>query len=77
MELKNCRIGVLLEDYLLRRRITDLLLQNGAIVRCARDETEMTGLSPNYQLKMMKGRMYSSYASGFLDQNSKRLPSRS
>ena len=44
MELKNCRIGVLLEDYLLRRRITDLLQQNGAIVHCARDEAEMAEL---------------------------------
>ena len=25
MELKNSRVGVLLEDYLLRRRLTDLL----------------------------------------------------
>ena len=41
MDLKNCKIGVLLEDYLLRRRITDLLRQNGAIVHCARDEDEM------------------------------------
>ncbi len=32
MELKNCRIGVLLEDYLLRRSITDLLRRNGARV---------------------------------------------
>ena len=29
MDLKNCRIGVLLEDYLLRRRITELLMRNG------------------------------------------------
>ena len=41
MELKNCRIGVLLEDYLLRRRITDLLR---AIVHCARDEEGMVEL---------------------------------
>ena len=44
MELKNCRIGVLLEDYLLRRRITELLMRNGAIVHCARDEEEMAEL---------------------------------
>ncbi len=35
MELRSFGVGVLLEDYLLRRRITDLLLQNGAIVHCA------------------------------------------
>ena len=44
MELKNCRIGVLLEDYLLRRRITELLMRNGAIVHCARNEEEMGDL---------------------------------
>ena len=44
MELKNCKIGMLLEDYLLRRRITDLLRQNGAVVHCARDEAELLEL---------------------------------
>ena len=44
MELKNCRIGVLLEDYLLRKRLTDWLRDNGAIVHCARDEAEMEEL---------------------------------
>ena len=44
MELKNCRIGVLLEDYLLRWRIADLLRKNGAIVHCAKDEEEMAEL---------------------------------
>ena len=44
MQLKNCRIGVLLEDYLLRQRITDLLMRNGAVVHCARDEEEMAEL---------------------------------
>ena len=50
MELKNCRIGVLLEDYFLRRRITDLLLQNGAIVHCASDEAERERLSKGMNL---------------------------
>ena len=44
MDLKNCKIGMLLEDYLLRRRFTDLLRQNGAVVHCARDEAEMEEL---------------------------------
>ena len=44
MELKNCRIGVLLEDYLLRMKITELLMRNGAVVHCARDDAEMAEL---------------------------------
>ena len=31
MDLKNCKVGVLLEDYL-RRSITGLLERNGAVV---------------------------------------------
>ena len=42
--LKSCRILVLLEDYLLRRRITDLLRQNGAVGHCASSEEEMADL---------------------------------
>ena len=37
MELKNCKIGILLEDSYVRKRIAELLMQNGAIVHYAKD----------------------------------------
>ena len=53
MQLKNCGIGVLLEDYLLRWRLTDLLLKNGAVVHCARGEEEMEELLEQWIWKLL------------------------
>ncbi len=41
MELKNCRIGILVYDPILRRMLHDLLWKNGAVVYDTDDEEEL------------------------------------
>jgi hypothetical protein len=41
MDLKNCKIGMLISDPILGRMLYDLLWKNGAVVHCAKDEEEM------------------------------------
>ena len=41
MELKYCKVGVLISDSDLRKRLSDLLWQNGAVVYSTGDDDEM------------------------------------
>ena len=41
MELKNRRVAVRIEDAQLARKLSDLLMKNGAVVHRARDEDEL------------------------------------
>ena len=50
MDLINCKIGILLEDFGLSRRIAKLLRQDGAIVHCAVNDEEMENLLDNLDL---------------------------
>ena len=45
MSVKNCKIGVLIEDDNLRTALYHLLIKHGAIVHCARNEEEMWTLA--------------------------------
>lgn len=41
MSLKNCKIGILIEDRAARAALSRLLWQNGAIVYCADSDEEL------------------------------------
>jgi hypothetical protein len=53
MELKNCRIGMLIADRMLRRMLSELLWKNGAAVYCADTEEEMAVLVERVGLELV------------------------